>query len=138
MASVALLALAGCGGSGKENKEKAAEEVAVVNEMDAQHADVTNNGIKPSNGLPMIVDFSAVWCPPCQKLKPIFASLKTEYSGKVDFVTVDVDSMPDLATQYGIESIPALVYLTPDGKEVYRSVGFREADSIKSDIAKWF
>lgn len=89
------------------------------------------------NGLPVVVDFSAEWCPPCRQLKPIFTQLKEEYAGKVDFITVNVDSMPDLSNEYRISSIPALIYISSEGKEVYRSIGFQDASQIKADISKY-
>nr|QJR98304.1 hypothetical protein Muribac2_280 [uncultured Muribaculaceae bacterium] len=115
-----------------------AKEAVVASEEAKQNYEITDGGLLSTNGLPMIVDFSAVWCPPCQELKPIFAELKKEYTGKVDFVTIDVDSMPDLANHYKIESIPALIFIAPDGAEVNRVIGFQEKASLKGEITKNF
>ncbi len=54
--------------------------------------------------------------PPCRQLKPVFHALGEEYKGKVDFVTVNVDSMPELAEKYKISSIPTLVFLSSEGE----------------------
>lgn len=134
MAAAIVLVSASCGGShgqssGAQSDEKTESAVARESVADVQLW---------SNGIPVVVDFSAEWCPPCRKLKPIFTQLKEEYAGKVDFVTVNVDSMPQLSEEYKISSIPALVYLDADGKELFRSVGFRSAEEIKGDINKIF
>ncbi|MDE6578723.1 MAG: thioredoxin family protein [Muribaculaceae bacterium] len=130
-AAIACFILAGCNGNSKTPQ-------AEVKEMSQQGAEVANGGLISENGLPMVVDFSADWCPPCQKLKPIFSSLKDEYKGKIDFVTVNVDSVPELAKKYNITNIPALVYISRDGKELSRTVGFIEADSINKEITRLF
>lgn len=129
-AAAACFFLAGCVGKGKQN-------VTEVKEMKEQGAQVADGGLISENGLPMVVDFSAVWCPPCQQLKPIFSQLKDEYQGKVDFVSVDVDSVPELAQKYDIHNIPALLYVSRDGKEMYRTIGFIPGDSIKRVVSQY-
>lgn len=130
-AAFALVATS-CAGSGNKSKDPVETQQPAENEA----ATAASQSLA-ANGLPVVVDFSAEWCPPCRQLKPIFAKLKEEYAGKVDFITVNVDSLPDLSNEYGISSIPALVYLSPDGKEVYRSIGFQEASQIKTDISRY-
>lgn len=130
----ASLSLTSCGGTGSKSSDSVPANAPAVEEQ----ANNQEASALVANGLPVIVDFSAEWCPPCRQLKPIFADLKTEFEGKVDFVTVNVDSVPDLSREYNIESIPALIYLNEDGKEIYRSVGFQTADQIKADISKYF
>ena len=129
-AVAACFVLTGCAGKSQQN-------VTEDKEMASQEAQVADGALISENGLPMVVDFSATWCPPCRELKPIFEQLKDQYSGKVDFVSVDVDSMPQLAEKYNIHSIPALVYISPDGKELYRTVGFIPEDSIKRVVGQY-
>lgn len=131
-AATIMFVAASCGGSNGKSSD------SVATQEPEQTVETTTTGSKlASNGLPVVVDFSAEWCPPCRKLKPIFSQLKEEYAGKVDFITVNVDSLPDLSNEYQISSIPALIYLSPDGKEVYRSIGYQDAAQIKSDISKY-
>lgn len=132
LAAVFTLIITSCGGSESKSSDSMAAQESVQNEKTVSTD--TNLAI---NGLPVVVDFSAEWCPPCRQLKPIFTQLKEEYAGKVDFITVNVDSMPDLSNEYRISSIPALIYISSEGKEVYRSIGFQNASQIKADISKY-
>ena len=99
---------------------------------------IENGSIIPINNRPMIVDFSATWCPPCRQLKPIFEELKEEYKGKIDMITIDVDEMQQLSNNYGIQSIPTLIYINPEGAELSRTVGLRTKDELKADISQQF
>lgn len=99
---------------------------------------VVDGLIKPENGRPMIVDFSATWCPPCKQLKPIFEKLAEEFKGRIDFVTVDVDENPELSQAYGVQSIPMLVFLNKDGQIQQSLVGFQNRDQILGEINTYF
>ena len=132
-AAAAALIMAGCAGS----SEKKTSENEVQQENVKEHNEQAD-GVASGKGVPVIMDFSAEWCPPCRQLKPVFHALGEEYKGKVDFVTVNVDSMPELAEMYKISSIPTLVFLSSEGEEIHRTVGFRTADEIKSDISSHF
>ncbi|MDG6925520.1 MAG: thioredoxin [Nitrososphaerota archaeon] len=59
---------------------------------------------------PVVVDFYADWCPPCKMVSPILEGLSEEYRGKVSFVKVNVDEEAELASQFGIMSIPTVVF----------------------------
>lgn len=133
-----VLMASGCAGK-KAEKAEAVDSVRTaltetVQTVDSEGIVIDNGIIKSANGLPIIVDFSAEWCGPCKQLKPVFDQLKSEYTGKVNFVSIDVDKMEPIATQYGIESIPTLVYITPDGKEVKRTVGLVSGSDIKANL----
>jgi thioredoxin 1 len=65
--------------------------------------------------------FSAVWCQPCKTLAPTFNEVKNSFSG-VSFNEYDIDDSSDVASQFGIRSVPT-VLLVKDGKEVKRIVG---------------
>ncbi len=70
-----------------------------------------------------VIDFWAEWCGPCRMIAPIIEKLSTEYDGKAVVGKVDVDSNPEVATRYGIRSIPTVLILK-DGEEVKRHVGY--------------
>ena len=69
-----------------------------------------------------LVDFSAEWCPPCKMMKPIINKLDEEFAGKAKITEVDVDASPELADQFGVQSIPTLIVFK-DGKEVGKTIG---------------
>ena len=71
--------------------------------------------------MPVLVDFNAEWCPPCQALHPILEELADE---RDDFkiVTVDIDDNEELAKEFGISSIPCVIAFK-NGKETDRRIG---------------
>ena len=78
-----------------------------------------------------LVDFSATWCGPCRMLHPVLEELSEELSGQVDFFNADCDENGELAAQYGIASIPALL-LFENGKPVRQTVGFQPKAALKA------
>ncbi len=82
---------------------------------------------------PVLVDFWATWCRPCINIGPHIEALANEYSGKVKVFKVDVDSEGELATKFGIMSIPALL-MFKGGQEVDRMVGAGSKDQIQSFV----
>ena len=69
-----------------------------------------------------IVDFWAEWCGPCRAIGPVIEELSKEYHGKVNVGKVNVDNNPQVSMNYGITSIPAILFLK-DGKVVDKLVG---------------
>ena len=60
------------------------------------------------NSEPVLVDFWATWCGPCQVMNPVIQDLANEYAGQVTVGKVNVDEQPQTAAQYGIQSIPTI------------------------------
>ena len=79
---------------------------------------------------PIMVDFWAQWCGPCLAAAPILEELAKEYTGKIDFVKVDVDSNNTLAAKYGIASIPTMLVFK-GGQPVQQIVGYRSKKELK-------
>ena len=69
-----------------------------------------------------MVDFWAVWCGPCTMIGPVVESIGEQYDGKVLVSKVNVDEEPELARQFGVMSIPTIVFLK-NGVEFDRKIG---------------
>jgi thioredoxin 2 len=82
-----------------------------------------------ASDLPLIVDFWAPWCGPCRSMAPHFERAAAQLKGRAIFVKVNSDDNPQVATRYGIRSIPTLVKLQ-QGRELDRSSGGRPAEQI--------
>jgi len=80
-------------------------------------------------GLPVLVDFTAVWCGPCKMIDPIVSQLAKEWAGKVKVVALDVDDNPNLAMQYQVMGVPTLM-LFIDGQPSQRVSGYQPKDRI--------
>ena len=78
---------------------------------------------------PVIVDFNADWCGPCQMQAPIIEEVAEELGDKCLFASVNIDDEDELAEKYEIASIPCMI-LFRDGKEVDRKVGLQSAKKI--------
>ena len=79
---------------------------------------------------PILVDFYAVWCPPCSVLTPILEKLETEYEGKVLFRRVNVDESPITSQRFGVNPIPTVI-LFKAGKPAGEFIGLRPGPVIK-------
>lgn len=79
------------------------------------------NNVLESNQLTM-VDFWAEWCGPCRAIGPVVEELAKDYAGKVNVGKVNVDHNPQVSMQYGITSIPAILFIK-DGKVVDKQIG---------------
>ncbi len=82
---------------------------------------------------PVIIDFWASWCAPCQMMGPIFEELSKDYTGKLKFAKLSTEESPDLASQFNITGIPCLV-ITKQGKEIDRIVGFAPKETMKEKV----
>ena len=83
---------------------------------------------------PVLVDFSAEWCPPCQMITPVLEQIAGEQAGRLRVVTVDVDENPVVADLYEVTSMPTLV-LFRGGQEVARIKGVKPRELILAEFA---
>ena len=90
-------------------------EVLHINDADFETAVVQSD-------IPVLVDFWAPWCGPCQMIAPILDEIAPEFAGKVKIVKINVDDNQLVAGQFGIRSIPTLL-LFKNGQLVATQVG---------------
>lgn len=82
---------------------------------------------------PVLVDFWAPWCRPCQMLAPVVKDLASEYDGKIDFAKLNVDQNPKTASQYHVMSIPTVIVFK-GGKPASQLVGFKPKEELKKAL----
>ncbi len=83
--------------------------------------------------VPVLVDFWAPWCGPCQMMGPTIDKLAGDYEGSAKIAKVNVDDSPDLANKYGIRSIPALLFFS-NGEVADQLVGVQSEDALKAKL----
>ncbi len=106
--------------SGKLPSSKRKEDLMVLQlekQVDFKDQVLESSGV-------CLVDFFSHNCPPCRMLDPTIKQLGQEYNGKAKIIQLDVDRVPELAGQFGITGIPAVLFFK-DGREVQRLVGLR-------------
>ena len=87
-------------------------------------------------GVPVLVDFWAPWCGPCQMVSPAIEKLSNDYAEKFGFCKVNVDEAPKTAQCYGIMGIPTLMIFR-NGQKVDQIVGAVPESTIKSMIEEF-
>jgi len=99
-------------------------------EIDVNGKNFGEKVVKQSKKIPVLVDFYATWCGPCQALKPILEKLAKEYKGRFLLAKIDVDKNTELAEKYNVMSIPA-VKLFRNGKVESEFVGMMPESKLK-------
>jgi len=80
--------------------------------------------------VPVLVDFTAVWCQPCKMLEPIVKQLAADWGEKVKFFKLDVDDSPQVAMDYQVMGVPTLM-LFKGGQPVERVTGYQPKDRLQ-------
>jgi thioredoxin 1 len=78
---------------------------------------------------PVLVDFFATWCGPCQMLSPILKQIKDNLGERIIIIKVDVDKNKDIASKFQVRGVPTMM-LFQDGKQLWRQSGVLTKDEI--------
>jgi len=82
-------------------------------------------------GQPVLVDFWAEWCGPCKQIAPALEEIATELAGKVTIAKLDIMENTDVASRFGVQSIPLLI-LFKDGQPVAQKLGAAPKGALKA------
>lgn len=88
-----------------------------------------------SNDTPVLIDFFATWCGPCQTMMPVLEKLKDELGDTVKILKIDVDKNQTLATKMNVRGVPAFM-LYKKGKLLWKGSGVQPLHELKSQISK--
>lgn len=87
---------------------------------------------------PKVLEFYAAWCEPCKQLKPIMEKAKSDYAGKVDFVSYNIDDPKSerIVDDYEVSLIPTLIFLDGSNQVITYSIGYSGENGLKAGMKK--
>ena len=138
LAAMVFASLVACGNAGAKNEKKTDDSKQAVVELNSEQFnakvyDMNKEDLVYLGDKPAIVDFTATWCGPCQRIAPILEELAKEYEGQIVIYKVDVDKNKPLARSFNVSSIPAVMFI-PVGGEPVMTVGSRDKAKFQSEI----
>lgn len=86
-----------------------------------------------ASDLPILVEFTAAWCPPCRMVAPVLAQVAAEQEGRLRIVSIDVDHNPESQAAYGVLSMPTMILFTA-GEPVKSVVGARSRTRLLKEF----
>lgn len=142
---LALIAFTACAGKPKDENSDAKKETAEVKKVGTIHltkadflAKVANFETSPKEwkylgDKPCIIDFYASWCGPCKTIAPILEELANEYAGQIYIYKINTEEEMELASAFGIQSIPTLLFC-PMGEKPQMAQGAMPKEAFKQAI----
>lgn len=121
-------------------EENSAFDNAVIGEANEDGVIVVENEgpllemLSTKQLVPLIIDFGATWCVPCQQFKPSFDKVAAQYNNRADFFSVDVDKCPKLADKFQVTNVPTIIVIRPDGT-MERQLGAMTVDEFDTFVA---
>ena len=85
--------------------------------------------------VPVLLDFTAVWCGPCKAIAPLLDQVAAEKQGQLKVLKIDIDQNTDTPNKFGVQSIPTLIFFK-GGKVFERKVGSMSKSALDSLVAK--
>ncbi len=113
--SLCALSLTSCGSKAENKGVQELDEAGYTTLMDMIEAGEQKR--------PIVIDFTADWCPPCQLFAPIYKATAEKMGDKIDFYKVDIDKCPEAAARAEVSSIPTLIYSPVEGSTYEQIVG---------------
>lgn len=120
---LALIAVVSCSRCNNDRSTDGESSVPATMPADSEHAVVVETGTitvadipEAERGKPAVLEFSATWCGPCKRQKPIFEQAVKKYGEKIDMQTIDVDEHPELARKYNVDAVPTFIFIDAYGK----------------------
>ena len=104
----------------------------------AKYVVVTDDTFKEEvldSDVPVLVDFWAVWCGPCRMIAPVIEELADEFAGRAKMVKLDVDHNPRMAMEFGVRSIPTLLFFK-DGVVADQLIGVVPKATLKQRLER--
>lgn len=86
---------------------------------------------------PVLVDFFATWCGPCQMMHPILEELHQKIGEKARIITIDIDKNEELASVYNVRSVPTLM-IFQNGEMKWRGVGVHQVGQLEAELEKFY
>ncbi len=134
---VFALVTASCGGQRQSSHSSvSATEASVAEDVQQETASTGRSDTIADTGKTVVLDFYATWCPPCRAMAPTMEEMEKKYADKIEFKKIDIDQEKELAAQLGIEAVPTLVILSPQGEIIHRLVGYKQADELDEVFRK--
>ncbi len=88
------------------------------------------------SSLPVLVDFTAEWCPPCKMIAPYVDEIADKYSHNLVVGSLDVDAHPEIMQRYGVMGLPTLI-LFQNGDPVTHMIGFQTRERLEAQITPY-